>query len=99
MRGYLAANFVLMLTVACGPSPDPNKAVPYSVQGTVRNVWCHGQFGGNCDVTFEHETGEITVVRTEGTPPVWTGEHCIMYLEKPCNQCEYDRVVSSRRLP
>jgi hypothetical protein len=87
---------LLAASVLCACEPDSPKTTTYSVQGTVRNVWCHATY---CDVVFEHDSGETSTIRTSKVPPIWAGEHCILTLTKPCQQCTDDSVVSSRRLP
>lgn len=91
---WVCSLFLVAGLVNCEPVV-PEKTT-YTVQGTVRNVWCHSGF---CDIVFEHETGEMSTITTHTGPPVWTGEHCVIVLEKQCPHCPIDKVVSSRRLP
>src|SRR5437867_4075199 len=65
----------------------------YTVQGTVRNLRHRGEF---CDITFEHESNDVSLIQVYGTPPVWVGEHVritLRHMEPP-----YDRIVSTERL-
>ena len=53
----------------CKSAPPP----VYLAQGTVRNVWCNI---GRCDVTFEHDNGDVVVFHITGVPSMWAGMRC-----------------------
>lgn len=66
---------MVLITVSC---ESPQRAKEYHAVGYVRNVWCKQQI---CEVTFEHETGEVTVLRFNSNPAIWTGMHCELVYE------------------
>lgn len=83
-------------TTSCGAQRREREKVTYTVQGTVRGIWCHN---GMCDVLFEHDTKEVSTIKVGDMPPVWIGEHVRMTLEKPSADADQDVVISSWRIP
>lgn len=82
---------LLAASIGCAPP----FTVEYTVQGTVRNVWCHID---SCDITFEHETGEVTDLILKNPVPLWAGEH--VRIKLATNHSGFpDRIVSTQRLP
>lgn len=81
---------ILLITIACGPPPSKN----YVATGTVRSVWCHlGQMVEYCDVTFEHDSGELQTLAFYSPVPLWNGLHARLYYHgTPGNLCGLDRV-------
>jgi hypothetical protein len=85
----------VLLAFLLGCDCNPPAIMPaYTVQGTVRSVWC----SYTCAIVFEHDSGETSTIVVEGHPPVWQGEHCSITLRKNCVNCSRDNIISSRRI-